>query len=605
MRCVVSTSHIQTALDMDDLFSPRRSLNSTQGEIRVGQSHQAKLPELQPRPVPSLQTQTEREDLMWTPGVNDCDLLMYLRAARSMAAFAGMCDGGSTEDGCLAASRDDTTLNALNMLHASHYDAAKALQRLVKKPLPKLIEKCWSEDDVKRFIKGLRQYGKNFFRIRKDFLPSKKTGELITFYYHWKKTPEAAGTRAYRQQRRQPSSRKAKTRSAAVPVTPSLNYSVDASSAVKTILTVKTVNRKSRAAATAVQQDWHHGRRDSSLLCTTCHTHESKHGSLPPASKSAVAPFLFKPVKEEEEVNNKHGMRTRRSRAPLSSLRSGHRRLTGSPTSEDQQSSSQPSPSGPTSNSLRSSSTDNKNESSKKTNKKIKEEVTSPKTTKRVRESPAQEPEEPEKVTPKRPKTQRAAALRTTAAATPKTSTRTTAAPPPASPARSRATRATPTPRPSPGGSCQSRLLLRGAADPPAPQAIPSQGHPILHQPPQSTPPADGAQSPPPASPDPLSPLPVSQLDQTPAHSPPLTLSLVPLLFRQHSVRIVLCLQHFRSPRLSTLHSLCRPMARRLRPSRDPHPSLGSLSSPSLLSLALKSSPSHHSNPKFTQTGST
>lgn len=36
-----------------------------------------------------------------------------------MAAFAGMCDGGSTEDGCLAASRDDTTLNALNTV-SSH-----------------------------------------------------------------------------------------------------------------------------------------------------------------------------------------------------------------------------------------------------------------------------------------------------------------------------------------------------------------------------------------------------------------------------------------------------------------------------------------------------
>lgn len=35
-----------------------------------------------------------------------------------MAAFAGMCDGGSTEDGCLAASRDDTTLNALNMVRS-------------------------------------------------------------------------------------------------------------------------------------------------------------------------------------------------------------------------------------------------------------------------------------------------------------------------------------------------------------------------------------------------------------------------------------------------------------------------------------------------------
>ncbi|XP_055021889.1 arginine-glutamic acid dipeptide repeats protein [Boleophthalmus pectinirostris] len=125
-----------------------RRLNSTQGEIRVGPSHQAKLPELQPFPSPCGQAVTENEELVWMPGVNDCDLLMYLRAARSMAAFAGMCDGGSTEDGCLAASRDDTTLNALNTLHESSYDAGKALQRLVKKPVPKLIEKCWSEDEV-------------------------------------------------------------------------------------------------------------------------------------------------------------------------------------------------------------------------------------------------------------------------------------------------------------------------------------------------------------------------------------------------------------------------------------------------------------------------
>ena len=41
---------------------------------------QAKLPELQARSAPSLQTQSE--ELVWTPGVNDCDLLMYLRAAR-------------------------------------------------------------------------------------------------------------------------------------------------------------------------------------------------------------------------------------------------------------------------------------------------------------------------------------------------------------------------------------------------------------------------------------------------------------------------------------------------------------------------------------------
>lgn len=43
---------------------------------------------------------------------------------RSMAAFAGMCDGGSTEDGCLAASRDDTTLNALNTV-SRHADKTR------------------------------------------------------------------------------------------------------------------------------------------------------------------------------------------------------------------------------------------------------------------------------------------------------------------------------------------------------------------------------------------------------------------------------------------------------------------------------------------------
>lgn len=33
---------------------------------------------------------------------------------RSVAAFAGMCDGGSTEDGCQAASMDETTINAMD-----------------------------------------------------------------------------------------------------------------------------------------------------------------------------------------------------------------------------------------------------------------------------------------------------------------------------------------------------------------------------------------------------------------------------------------------------------------------------------------------------------
>ncbi|XP_032904395.1 arginine-glutamic acid dipeptide repeats protein isoform X3 [Amblyraja radiata] len=305
-----------------------RRLNSTQGEIRVGPSHQAKLPELKPLPLSSGEMVTEHEELVWTPGVNDCELLMYLRAARSMAAFAGMCDGGSTEDGCLAASRDDTTVNALNTLHESSYDAGKALQRLVKKPVPKLIEKCWSEDEMKRFIKGLRQYGKNFFRIRKELLPNKETGELVTFYYYWKKTPEAASSRAHRRHRRQAVFRRIKTRTATTPVNPSRPPSgefLDLSSASEDDFDSEDSEQELKGYAcrhcfTTTSKDWHHGGRDNILLCTECRIHFKKYAELPPIEKPVdPPPFMFKPVKEEEDgLSGKHSMRTRRSRGSRS-----------------------------------------------------------------------------------------------------------------------------------------------------------------------------------------------------------------------------------------------------------------------------------------------
>uniref|UniRef100_A0A5F8GBU7 Arginine-glutamic acid dipeptide repeats protein n=1 Tax=Monodelphis domestica TaxID=13616 RepID=A0A5F8GBU7_MONDO len=395
-----------------------RRLNSTQGEIRVGPSHQAKLPELQPFPSPDGDPVTQHEELVWMPGVNDCDLLMYLRAARSMAAFAGMCDGGSTEDGCVAASRDDTTLNALNTLHESNYDAGKALQRLVKKPVPKLIEKCWTEDEVKRFIKGLRQYGKNFFRIRKELLPNKETGELITFYYYWKKTPEAASSRAHRRHRRQAVFRRIKTRTASTPVnTPSRPPSsefLDLSSASEDDFDSEDSEQELKGYAcrhcfTTTSKDWHHGGRENILLCTDCRIHFKKYGELPPIEKPVdPPPFMFKPVKEEEDgLSGKHSMRTRRSRGSMSTLRSGRKKQPASPDgraspiNEDIRSSGRNSPSAAST-----SSNDSKTDSVKKSTKKIKEEASSPlKSTKRQREKAASDSEEPERTNAKKSKT--------------------------------------------------------------------------------------------------------------------------------------------------------------------------------------------------------
>ena len=69
------------------------------------------------------------EEMTWEPGrIHDHDLLMYLRAGRSMAAFAAMCDGEAPEDGFVVASRDGIALNAVQHLHEANYDTGKALQ---------------------------------------------------------------------------------------------------------------------------------------------------------------------------------------------------------------------------------------------------------------------------------------------------------------------------------------------------------------------------------------------------------------------------------------------------------------------------------------------
>ncbi|EDO44958.1 predicted protein, partial [Nematostella vectensis] len=78
-----------------------RRLANTKGEIRVGASHQAILPECQEK-VPDKSDsskETCREKLTWSPVLEDYDLTIYLCAARSMAQYAGMCNGGTREDG--------------------------------------------------------------------------------------------------------------------------------------------------------------------------------------------------------------------------------------------------------------------------------------------------------------------------------------------------------------------------------------------------------------------------------------------------------------------------------------------------------------------------
>ncbi|XP_076306629.1 uncharacterized protein LOC143223083 isoform X2 [Tachypleus tridentatus] len=313
----------QTFLPTQDTFfyilgyNPEtRRLASTQGEIRVGPSHQAELPTCQPHQ--SSQKMPEKyeplEELRWSPGVPDCDLMMYLCAARSMAAFAGMCDGGSSVDGCLAASRDDTTINAMDLLHDSNYDTGKALQALVRHPVSRGIDKKWTEEEQKRFVKGLRQFGKNFFRIRKELLPQKETADLVEFYYLWKKTPGAATMRSHRR-RRQIVIRRIKS-------FPKQKSDLYLSSASEEEELDDSGSRDLSGymcfhCSTKTSKDWHHAGRNKALLCTECRLYFKKYGELQPLKndeESLLVQFKSSEKEEISSVNETRIIQTRRSK---------------------------------------------------------------------------------------------------------------------------------------------------------------------------------------------------------------------------------------------------------------------------------------------------
>ncbi|XP_032684365.1 arginine-glutamic acid dipeptide repeats protein isoform X5 [Odontomachus brunneus] len=364
----------------------------TQGEIRVGPSHQelvscqARLPEYRPgippgELLPDPEFSKEREELRWVPAMAlDGDLLMYLRAARSMAAFAGMCDGGSPDDGCVAASRDDTTINALDILHDSGYDPGRALQALVKCPVPKGIDKKWSEEETKRFVKGLRQFGKNFSRIRKDLLPHKDTPELVEFYYLWKKTPGANNNRPHRRRRQSSLRRIRNTRNSRagtpkeeVPTptkdtTPTANVNTKEPASEAESVPVGTPashnpggeissvteddnseedsdSRDTNTNGTAHScqhcfstnsKDYQVAGKDRLLLCTECRAHLKKTGELPPAP-----PYLFRPV-PAESPESPGRMRTRNK--AKETPRPARPRRTGGTDTPDQEKQQQQSP---------------------------------------------------------------------------------------------------------------------------------------------------------------------------------------------------------------------------------------------------------------------
>ncbi|XP_078576125.1 mesoderm induction early response protein 1-like isoform X2 [Branchiostoma floridae x Branchiostoma japonicum] len=153
--------------------------------IQVGPDYQAKVPAGlcaydESKPVPY-----DSEDrLLWDPTrLDDKQVESYLDEYASLAP-------GSPGMGAVPAGghvRDDE--QALFLLMQCDGDFQEALRRKrMQSVTPATEESLWSEEDCRNFESGLRMYGKDFHMIQKTRLPMKSVGDLVHFYYLWKKT---------------------------------------------------------------------------------------------------------------------------------------------------------------------------------------------------------------------------------------------------------------------------------------------------------------------------------------------------------------------------------------------------------------------------------
>ncbi|XDA86217.1 hypothetical protein R6Z07F_015967 [Ovis aries] len=200
------TESLKSYLEREDFFfyslvydPQQKTLLADKGEIRVGNRYQADITDLLKEGEEDGRDQSKLETKVWearNPLV-DKQIDQFLVVARSVGTFARALDCSSSvrqpslHMSAAAASRDITLFHAMDTLHRSVYDVAKAISALVPQGGPVLCRdemEEWSASEASLFEEALEKYGKDFTDIQQDFLPWKSLTSIIEYYYMWKTT---------------------------------------------------------------------------------------------------------------------------------------------------------------------------------------------------------------------------------------------------------------------------------------------------------------------------------------------------------------------------------------------------------------------------------
>ncbi|XP_033218731.1 mesoderm induction early response protein 1 isoform X2 [Belonocnema kinseyi] len=178
-RLLRSVSRPQSEEEEDDCdYSPDEE--EWKKTIMVGSDYQAAIPEGLCKYDDALPYENE-DKMLWNPShIAELETEEFLERAQLPAVKGSTLPAGSH-------IRDDE--QALYLLLQCGYNLEEALRRRRMNVLPQTDSvSLWSEEECHNFESGLRNYGKDFHLIQKNKVRTRSVGELVQFYYLWKKT---------------------------------------------------------------------------------------------------------------------------------------------------------------------------------------------------------------------------------------------------------------------------------------------------------------------------------------------------------------------------------------------------------------------------------
>lgn len=126
----------------------------------------------------------------------------YIKMTRAFRTFSLMSNKKITALERASRTGDILHDDSVVWLHRCNYKVSEAVTMMQAHDQHLTSDSSFmSAEDVKRFGKGIRTYGKNFNKISKELLPFHQRDQLVSFYYLWKKSREATRPKPLTRQR--------------------------------------------------------------------------------------------------------------------------------------------------------------------------------------------------------------------------------------------------------------------------------------------------------------------------------------------------------------------------------------------------------------------